>query len=81
MVVIKGMVQVFGTTYRIVRYEAGHYQAVRIHDEAVVGSFSCAKALIVTPFAVELALMRAIAAAAVHEGKTSWMGPAIRIPS
>ena len=36
---IKGMVQVAGTTYRIVRRERGHYDVVRILDDERVGSF------------------------------------------
>ena len=74
---IKGMVQVLGATYRITRLKAGHYQAHRISDEVVAGSFSCGQTLEVQPLGVDVVLMRLIAAAAVQRGKTSWMGPRI----
>ena len=35
--VVKGMVQVAGTTYRIVRLTPGHYNVVRILDDTCVG--------------------------------------------
>ena len=74
MHVIKGMVQVLGTTYRVVRLRLGFYQVVRIHDEAVVGAFACMKTLEIIAASVDAALMRQIAFAAVQQGKTSWMG-------
>jgi hypothetical protein len=76
---IKGMVQVLGTTYRITRIQTGNYQVTRISDEAVAGSFSCGRTLEVVPFALDVALLRVIAAAAVQRGKTSWMGPALSV--
>lgn len=69
------MVQVLGTTYRVLRMQLGSYQVVRIHDEAVAGSFSCGRTLEVVALGVDAALMRQLAGAAVHGGKTSWMGP------
>jgi len=74
MHVIKGMVQVLGTTYRVVRLQVGRYQVVRIHDEAVVGAFACMKTLEIIAASVDAALMRQIASAAIQQGKTSWMG-------
>lgn len=71
------MVQLFGTTYRVLRVQSGCYQVVRIRDEVVVGSFSCGQTLKVTPLAVDAGLMRQLAAAAVYRGKTSWMGPSV----
>ena len=37
--VVKGMVQVAGTTFRIARIGRGHYEVVRILDELRLGSF------------------------------------------
>jgi hypothetical protein len=71
------MVQLFGTTYRVLRVQAGHYEVVRIRDEVVVGSFSCGQTLNVTPLTVDAGLMRRLAAMAVYRGKTSWMGPCV----
>jgi hypothetical protein len=76
---IKGMVQVLGATYRITRVAAGNYRVIRISDEACAGSFSCGQTLEVLPLGVDAALMRVIAAAAVQRGKTSWMGPRVKI--
>jgi hypothetical protein len=74
---VKGMVQLFGTTYRIVRLKMGYYQVVRIHDEVVAGWFSCDQSLVVTPGAVDTPLMQQLASLAVQRGKTSWMGPRV----
>jgi hypothetical protein len=75
---IKGMVQVFGTTYRIVRVRHGSYEVTRIHDEAVVGSFACGQTVQFTPLLIDGTLMGQIARAAVQQGRTSWMGAAQR---
>lgn len=75
---IKGMVQVLGVTYRITRVEAGSYRITRIADEAFAGSFLCGETLVVEPSGLDAKLLRIIAAAAVHGGKTSWMGPAVK---
>lgn len=76
MGVVKGMVQVAGSTYRVVRIEKGHYEAIRILDDVRVGSFRCRPSVSVevTPFGIEAGLLKAIARAAVQEGKTSWVG-------
>ncbi|HYQ16294.1 MAG TPA: hypothetical protein VEQ58_11075 [Polyangiaceae bacterium] len=70
------MVQVLGTTYQVLRVRGSSYRIVRIHDEAVAGSFSCGQTLEIAPGAVDLALMRQLAAAAIRGGKTGWMGRA-----
>lgn len=70
-----GMVQLLGTTYRVLRVRRGHYQVVRIHDEAIAGSFSCGTILEVVAVGVDASLMRRLAGAAVYGGKTNWMGP------
>jgi hypothetical protein len=81
MQIIKGMVQVLGTTYRVVRLQVGCYQVIRIHDDADAGTFVCGRILEVTARSVDVALMRQIAAAAVQQGKTSWMGHSAVSPS
>lgn len=71
---IKGMVQVQGMTYRIVRRERGHYDVIRILDDACVGSFRTIPALQITGSAIDPKDMHGIARAAVQDGKTSWSG-------
>lgn len=78
MHVIKGMVQVLGTTYRVVQLQLAGYSVIRIHDDALVGGFSCGNTLETTPVSVDAGLMRQIASAAVQLGRTSWMGNAAR---
>lgn len=69
---VKGMVQVAGTTYRIVRHKPYQYEAIRILDDVSVGTFHsrppfCAEG-------VDLQLVREIARVAIQAGKTSWVG-------
>jgi hypothetical protein len=80
MHVTKGMIQVLGTTYRVVRLQVGRYQVVRIHDDVVVGAFACMKNLEIIAASVDAELMKQIASAAVQQGKTSWMGPRVASP-
>jgi hypothetical protein len=72
---VKGMVQVAGVTYRIVRVERGMYDVVRILDDQRVGQFRTIPRVEVT---AELGAgdetMAEIAKAAVKWGKTSWVG-------
>jgi hypothetical protein len=75
MHVIKGMVQVFGTTYRVVQIEASSYEVIRIRDEAIAGLFSCAQTMNTVAFSVDTRLMKQIAAAAVQQGRTTWTRP------
>jgi hypothetical protein len=70
-----GMIQLFGTTYRISRVRSGCYEIIRICDEVLAGSFSCGQKLQVVPLAVHAELMWRLAAVAVQRGKTNWMGP------
>lgn len=74
-----GMVQVFGTTYRISRVGGGRYQIVRIRDEVLAGSFSLGEQLQIVALAVDPELMRRLVTAAVYAGKTSWMGPRVSV--
>ena len=71
---VKGMVQLAGITYRIVRLERGSYSVVRISDDKNVGHFHLAPALGVEPLGVEPALLREVARLAIHTAKTSYAG-------
>jgi hypothetical protein len=74
MQTVKGMVQVAGTTYRIVRLGPGQYEVIRILDDACVGSFRSSPRVEITSCLIEEGMMREIARAAVHGAKTSWVG-------
>jgi hypothetical protein len=69
---VKGMVQVAGTTFRIERVGTGRYDVIRIVDDTRVGTFQTAPVKVLAHH-VDYELMREIALAAVHEGKTSWV--------
>ena len=72
--VVKGMVQVEGTTYRIVRIKRGHYKVVRVLDDASVGSFSVGTSFEMAPDGIDGDLMREIARVAIQGAKTTWVG-------
>jgi hypothetical protein len=76
--VVKGMVQVAGTTYRIVRVQRGQYRVVRILDDVGVGEFSkglaSAPRLESSTVGIEPELMREIVRVAIQGAKTSWVG-------
>lgn len=74
MEVSRGMIQVAGTTYRIVQRESDAYRAVRIQDEAIAGDFVCGSTLKVNPQQVDAVLMRRIARTALLFGRTNWTG-------
>jgi hypothetical protein len=71
---IKGMVQLQGTTYRIVRVKRGHYSVVRVLDDVVVGAFTAGATVEITPQGIDPTLMREIARLAIQGAKTSWVG-------
>jgi hypothetical protein len=71
---VKGMVQLAGITYRIVRIERGSYSVVRISDDVDVGRFHLAPALGLEPQGIEPALLREVARLAIHTAKTSYAG-------
>ena len=73
MQAVKGMVQVAGITFRIARIGPGMYEAVRILDDARVGTFQNAPLKVLT-HDVEYELMREVALSAVHGAKVSWVG-------
>jgi hypothetical protein len=70
---VKGMVQVSGTTFRIVRVARGHYEVVRILDDTRVGSFWSDPAFRVAE-GEHQDLIREVARCAIQGGKTSWVG-------
>jgi len=74
MQAVKGMVQVAGTTYRIVRLGQGEYEVVRILDDARVGSFRSFPRVEVVTHGIDLGMLREIARAAIQGAKTSWVG-------
>lgn len=71
---VKGMVQVAGITYRIVRVERGMYDVVRILDDQRVGQFRTIPRVEVVASSTADETMAEIAKAAVKWGKTSWVG-------
>jgi hypothetical protein len=73
-VVVKGMVQVEGTTYRIVRITRGHYNVVRVLDDIGVGTFSAGKTFQMTAVGIDPELLREIARVAIQGAKTTWVG-------
>jgi hypothetical protein len=73
-VYVKGMIQVMGTTYRIVRVASGSYEVVRVLDDEVVGGFSCRTNLEVEPKKVDATTMLLIARTAVRAAKISSTG-------
>jgi len=74
MRVVKGMVQVGGNTYRVVRVQAGQYEVIRLLDDAHVGTFHSVAPAMVTVQGIDEGLMRNIARAAIQGAKTSWIG-------
>ncbi|HEX2671072.1 MAG TPA: hypothetical protein VHM25_09390 [Polyangiaceae bacterium] len=72
--VIKGMVQVAGSTYRIVRVERGRYSVIRILDDQRVGSFTAGPVAAVAAVGIEPALLCEIRRVAMQGAKTSWAG-------
>jgi hypothetical protein len=72
--VVKGMVQVAGTTYRIVRIKRGEYNVVRILDDVPVGAFSNGPTVEITAHSIDSTLMREIVRVAIQGAKTSWVG-------
>jgi hypothetical protein len=73
MQVVKGMVQVGGSTYRVVRFERGHYKVVRILDDTPVGTFKIQPQYEATSGSDPKLLIQ-VARAAIQGGKTSWVG-------
>lgn len=72
-IVVKGMVQVAGTTFRIARLQPGHYEVVRILDDTRLGSFWCEPRFAISESS-DRELLREVARCAIQGGKTTWMG-------
>jgi len=72
---VKGMVQVAGRTYRIIRLMPRLYEAVRILDETSIGYFRCGPELELIPVACHETMLRLVALEAIRKAKTSWVGP------
>jgi hypothetical protein len=70
---VKGMVQLAGVTYRIVRVALGAYTVVRISDDQDVGGFKLAPALGFESRGLELDVLREVARLAIHTAKTSYV--------
>ena len=71
---VKGMVQVRGQTYRIVRLRRGTYEVVRILDDVPVGTFSTEPKLEVMTNQIDPVLFSEIARSALMGGRLSWVG-------
>jgi hypothetical protein len=75
----KGMVQVSGATYRIVR--VGHvHEVFRLSDDGFVGSFAFSPALMLVQCHIGTDLMRAVARQALRSSRLDWSPPAKRAP-
>ncbi len=73
--VVKGMIQVQGTTYRIVRIKRGHYNVIRVLDDVALGTFTAGAAVeIAAAPGIDPTVMREIARLAIQGAKTSWVG-------
>ena len=69
---VKGMVQVSGATYRIVKVSRGKYDVIRILDEAKVGSFETVPKVTVQATGVSEKLLLEISMTALKQAKISW---------
>lgn len=63
--VAKGMGQVEGTTYGIVRIRRGNYNVVRVLDDVGVGTFSAGAPVELSLVGIGAALMRELARVAI----------------
>ncbi len=71
---VKGMVQVSGSTYRVVRVGFGVYDVVRLLDDASVGRFLTVPQTRIEATSLEVEVMNEIMRAAIQGAKTSWVG-------
>jgi hypothetical protein len=88
---VKGMVQVAGATYRIVKVAKGKYDVIRILDEERVGTFETFPRVKIDPVGVPEKLLMEIALTALKQAKISWQkmqaprapksAPAMKVPS
>jgi len=71
---VKGMVQVAGSTYRVVRIGMGLYDVVRLLDDVHVGRFRTVPQTSIETTSLESDLMGEVVRAAIQGAKTSWVG-------
>ena len=70
---VRGMVQVAGVTYRIVRLRAGEYDVVRVLDDSRIGMFSLGNAPAFSAEGSALEVVKSVARAALQGARTSWV--------
>lgn len=75
--VSKGIVQVGGVSYRIVRLAASAYSVFRISDDREVGRFKTKPKISLEPLCIDAQLLHSIAREAGRAAKTSGVGHAI----
>jgi hypothetical protein len=80
---VKGMVQVAGVTYRIVKVEPARYEVIRILDEKRIGAFETLPRLRIHAADIDLDLVRNVTMTALKQAKVSWsrMPPARKTTS
>jgi hypothetical protein len=71
---VKGMVQVDGFTYRIVRVASARYDVIRVLDDVRVGGFQSAPTFEVDASIIDASTLREIGRTAIQRAKTSWVG-------
>lgn len=71
---VKGMVQVDGVTYRIVRVASARYDVIRVLDDVRVGGFQSAPTFQVNESSIDETSLREIGRMAIQRAKTSWVG-------
>jgi hypothetical protein len=71
---VKGMVQVDGVTYRIVRVANARYDVIRVLDDVRVGGFQSAPTFAVSESSIDESSLREIGRMAIQRAKTSWVG-------
>jgi hypothetical protein len=71
---VKGMVQVDGVTYRIVRVSSARYDVIRVLDDVRVGGFQSAPTFEVSESNIDERSLREIGRMAIQRAKTSFVG-------
>ena len=69
---VKGMVQLNGVTYRIVRMRAGQYDVVRLLDDERIGMFALGGNMGLSLDGSSPEIIREVARMALQGGRTSW---------
>ena len=72
--IVKGMIQVAGTTYRVVRLKRREHNSVRV---LAVGAFTSATHVEFRLNGIDPPFMREIACVAIQGAKTGWVGRAL----